>query len=132
MKEHNNPGEDIRDMEHDMHKGHEMNHDEHAEHMKHNKHKGHDHMVADFRKQFCVSLIITRPILILSPVIQEWAGLGNSIRFSGDLYILFALSSVVFFYGGYPFLKGLFDDLKSSKPGDDDTRCRSYYNRLSL
>jgi Cu2+-exporting ATPase len=64
-----------------------------------------------------VSLIITIPILILSPVIQEWAGLGNSIRFSGDLYILFALSSVVFFYGGYPFLKGLFDDLKSLKPG---------------
>ncbi len=117
MKERNKPGEDIRDMEHDMHKGHEMNHDEHAEHMKHNKHKGHDHMVADFRKRFCVSLIITIPILILSPVIQEWAGLGNSIRFSGDLYILFALSSVVFFYGGYPFLKGLFDDLKSLKPG---------------
>lgn len=117
MKERNKPGEDIRDMEHDMHKGHEMNHDEHAEHMKHNKHKGHDHMVADLRKRFCVSLIITIPILILSPVIQEWAGLGNSIRFSGDLYILFALSSVVFFYGGYPFLKGLFDDLKSLKPG---------------
>lgn len=117
MKERNKPGEDIRDMEHDMHKGHEMNHDEHAEHMKHNKHKGHDHMVADFRKRFCVSLIITIPILILSPVIQEWAGLGNSIRFSGDLYILFAISSVVFFYGGYPFLKGLFDDLKSLKPG---------------
>ncbi len=117
MKERNKPGEDIRDMEHDMHKGHEMNHDEHAEHMKHNKHKGHDHMVADLRKRFCVSLIITIPILILSPVIQEWAGLGNSIRFSGDLYILFAISSVVFFYGGYPFLKGLFDDLKSLKPG---------------
>src|SRR5581483_5113496 len=94
MKERNKPGEDIRDMEHDMHKGHEMNHDEHAEHMKHNKHKGHDHMVADLRKRFCVSLIITIPILILFPV-----------------------SSVVFFYGGYPFLKGLFDDLKSLKPG---------------
>lgn len=104
MKEHNHPGENIRDMEHDMHKGHD-----HADH--------HARMVADFRRRFWISLIITIPILILSPVIQQWAGLGTSIRFSGDLYVLFALSSIVFFYGGYPFLKGIFDELKSAKPG---------------
>ncbi|HEX4849644.1 MAG TPA: HAD-IC family P-type ATPase, partial [Puia sp.] len=104
MKEHNHPGENIHDMEHDMHKGHD-----HADH--------HASMVADFRRRFWISLIITIPILILSPVIQQWAGLGTSIRFSGDLYVLFALSSIVFFYGGYPFLKGIFDELKSAKPG---------------
>jgi Cu2+-exporting ATPase len=79
---------------------------------------GHDHhamMVADFKKRFLISLVITIPILILSPVIQKWSGI--SIRFAGDLYILFILSSAVYFYGGYPFLKGLFDELRSATPG---------------
>lgn len=90
--------------EHDMHRG-----PEHADH--------HAHMVADFKTRFWISLIITIPILSLSPVIQEWAGLGDSIRFPGDLYVLFVLSSIVFFYGGYPFLKGIFNELKNAKPG---------------
>lgn len=80
-------------------------------------HDHHAHMVADFRKRFWVSLIITIPVLILSPVIQQFIGIGDSIRFSGDIYVLFVLSSVVFFYGGYPFLKGIFSELKSAKPG---------------
>jgi len=83
----------------------------------HTHHDHHAHMVADFRKRFWVSLIITVPILALSPMIQEFLGLRESIRFIGDSYVLFALSSVVFFYGGYPFLKGVFTELKSAKPG---------------
>ncbi len=74
-------------------------------------------MVADFKKRFWVSLIITIPILILSPMIQKFLGLAELLEFSGDLYVLFALSSVVFFYGGYLFLKGLFTELISTKPG---------------
>ena len=77
----------------------------------------HAHMVADFRRRFWVSLIITIPVLALSPMIQRFLGLGDSLRFTGDLYILFILSSIIFFYGGYPFLKGLFDELKSAHPG---------------
>lgn len=80
-------------------------------------HNHHVHMVADYRKRFLVSLIITIPILILSPVIQKILSLRESISFIGDSYVLFALSSVVFFYGGYPFLKGVFTELKSAKPG---------------
>jgi len=82
-------------------------------------HGGHDHaqMIADFRRRFWISLAITVPILLLSPAIQEFLRLGETIRFSGDLYVLFALSSVVFFYGGYPFLKGLIDELRSANPG---------------
>lgn len=83
----------------------------------HDHHDHHRHMVADFRKRFWVSLIITVPILILSPMIQKLTGLGSLMRFSGDLYVLFALSSCVFFCGGYPFLRGLFDEIRSSKPG---------------
>jgi Cu2+-exporting ATPase len=77
----------------------------------------HAHMVADFKKRFWISLILTLPILILSPMIQQFLGWGEAIRFTGDLYVLFASSSVVFFYGGYPFLKGLLDELKAKQPG---------------
>lgn len=92
-------------------------HAAHKEHKHHNHQEHHAHMVADFKRRFWVSLVITIPILILSPMIQRLIGLGDSIRFPSDLYILFALSSIVFFYGGYPFLKGFFDEVKSAKPG---------------
>lgn len=84
-------------------------------------HDHHDHtahhkmMIADFRKRFFVSLIITIPIIVLSPLVQQL--LGYSISFNGDKYILFACSSFVFFYGGWPFLKGLYDELKQKNPG---------------
>jgi len=124
MQEHNNSGENMRGMKHDMHKGHEIDraesHDTHTRHIEHGKKEAdnhHAHMVADFRRRFWISTIITIPILTLSPTIQGLVGLGDSIRFSGDLHIAFLLSSVVFFYGGYPFLKGLFDELKSAQPG---------------
>ncbi|NIT14267.1 MAG: cadmium-translocating P-type ATPase [Candidatus Dadabacteria bacterium] len=74
-------------------------------------------MVEDFKKRFWISLIITVPILILSPMIQRFLGLDDVLQFPGDSYILFALSSVVFFYGGYPFLKGVVMELRSTKPG---------------
>ena len=77
----------------------------------------HDHMVADFRRRFWVSLALTIPVLALSPMIQGFLGLGQALRFGGDLYVLFALSSAIFFYGGYPFLKGLIDELKEAQPG---------------
>lgn len=80
-------------------------------------HDHHANMVEDFRKRFWISLILTLPILILSPLIQEFVGLGEGIRFSGDQYLLWIFSSIVFFYGGLPFLKGFFEELKSRKPG---------------
>ena len=98
-------------------------HSGHTEHKKHDmkkgqKHQGHHaHMVADFRKRFWISLILTVPILALSPMIQRFLGIEGVLRFRGDMYILFSLSSIVFFYGGYPFLKGLFDELKKKNPG---------------
>lgn len=87
----------------------------HAEHQGHHSH--HAQMVEDFRKRFWVSLVLTAPILLLSPMIQGFLGLKEAITFTGDLYVLFALSSLVFFYGGYPFLKGFFEELKAAKPG---------------
>ncbi len=81
-------------------------------------HSGHHaRMVADFRRRFWVSLAVTVPILVLSPMIQRFIGLGEAIRFPGDIYVLFVASSFVFFYGGYPFLKGFQEELKKLKPG---------------
>jgi P-type Cu2+ transporter len=80
-------------------------------------HHDHSHMVADFRRRFWVSLILTLPILALSPVIQDFLKLGESLRFAKDQYLLWACSSVVFFYGGWPFLKGIIVELKAKKPG---------------
>jgi Cu2+-exporting ATPase len=82
---------------------------------KHQNH--HQHMVAEYKKRFWICLVFTLPILILSPMIQEFLRLGDKLRFTGDLYILFLLSSFIFFYGGYPFLKGFKDELKSRSPG---------------
>ncbi len=50
-------------------------------------------------------------------MIQHFLGLGESIRFFGDQYVLFGLSSVIYFYGGYPFLRGIIGEIKSRKPG---------------
>lgn len=114
---HNTPAKRKQDMDN---KHHDMKHEEHAmaEGLKGSNHASHHaHMVADFKKRFWVSLIISIPILLLSPMIQRFIGISEAISFTGDLYVLFILSSFIFFYGGYPFLKGLFDELKSAKPG---------------
>lgn len=79
---------------------------------------GHDHhkmMVKDFRKRFWISLIVTIPILFLSPMIQEF--FGYDLLLPGNPYILFALSTFVYFWGGWPFLKGFYNEIKSKGPG---------------
>jgi len=81
-------------------------------------HEGHDHhamMINDFKKRFWISLILTVPILLLSEMIQHW--LAFEIKFPGDKYVLLSLSSFTFFYGGWPFLKGFVDEIKSRSPG---------------
>lgn len=85
----------------------------------HGTHAGHDHgaMVADFRRRFWVSIILTLPLLALSQTIQEFLGLGDALAFPGTDEALFGLSSVVFFYGGWPFLKGLVSELSGRRPG---------------
>ena len=74
-------------------------------------------MVADFRKRFIVSIIITIPVLLLSPLIQGFLNIEEFMKFPGDMYVLFALSTAIFFYGGWPFLKGLYNELRSKQPG---------------
>lgn len=126
--EHQHNNHNASNMEHKNHS--KMDHSKHndqslPEKMNHKKdeHSGHSrsehegHTIEGFKKRFWISIIITIPILILSPMIQHFIGLKEALRFNGDINALFVLSSFVFFYGGYPFLKGLIDELKNKQPG---------------
>ncbi|QGY45812.1 copper-translocating P-type ATPase [Maribellus comscasis] len=108
------------------HKAHE-HHEEHEHHDGH-KHKdgnhgrqgggSHDHhamMIRDFRKRFWVSTIISIPILVFSTMIQNF--LGYQWLLPGNKYILLILSTFVYFWGGWPFLKGFYEEIKAKGPG---------------
>ncbi|MFO7929115.1 MAG: copper-translocating P-type ATPase, partial [Candidatus Humimicrobiaceae bacterium] len=82
--------------------------------------KGHSHhemMVADFRKRFIISIVVTIHVLLLSPIIQQLLNIENLLQFRGSGYVIFALSTFIFFYGGWPFLKGTYNELKTKQPG---------------
>jgi len=95
---------------HDTHDSNKMGHKGHMDQSAH-----HRMMIKDFRRRFYVSLIVTIPILILSPTIQGW--LGVSVTFPGLGYVLLSMASFIFFYGGWPFLKGLVNELRKKAPG---------------
>jgi Cu2+-exporting ATPase len=75
-------------------------------------------MVADFRHRFWLCLILTAPVLLLSP-----SGSGHAVgpvgawAFPGSQWVLLALGSFIYFYGGWPFLAGLRDELAGARPG---------------
>ncbi|MGM0421252.1 MAG: copper-translocating P-type ATPase [Bacillota bacterium] len=76
---------------------------------------GHKQMLEDFKLRFKISLVVTVPILALSPMIQEF--FNYSLVFPGSKYVLFVLSTFIFFYGGWPFLTGLKSELADKQPG---------------
>jgi len=92
-------------------------HSHHKGHGDHDHHNHHEHMVRDFRKRFWISLIITVPILILSPMIRSFFRFGDGELFSGEGVVQFVFATLVFFYGGWPFLKGCIGEIKKHQPG---------------
>lgn len=125
MDAHNHSG---HDMKADVHLDHDMSSHVNVESVEHSGHSGGGadssgpdrhagHKIADFKQRFWISLVITIPILALSPVIQGFLRLGTRIRFTGDTYLLFLLASLVYFYGGWPFLKGFVNEVKARRPG---------------
>ncbi|MBB6449816.1 Cu2+-exporting ATPase [Geomicrobium halophilum] len=104
---------------------HHSGHGDHSghEHHGHGGHSGHDHhghgdhgdMMADFRKRFFVTVILAIPIVILSDMIQMF--FNYTVAFPGDTAVELILASIVFFYGGWPFLTGLVNEIKDKSPG---------------
>ena len=102
------------------------NHQQHHQHSKNHRnhdHSGHDHtqhhemMIRDFKKRFWISLIITLPVLALSPMIQQILDFQFTLVASLDHFILLGLSTIIFIYGGWPFLTGLASEVKQKQPG---------------
>ncbi|MBL1232963.1 MAG: cadmium-translocating P-type ATPase [Flavobacteriales bacterium] len=98
-------------MEHHNHHHHHHSNDKNSD--SHDKHAGHN--VSDFWKRFIICTIISIPVLALSHMVQQW--LGFELVFPGDKYVLAILSTFIFFYGGHPFLKGLYDEVKDNAIG---------------
>lgn len=96
-----------------------MTHTSHEHHSEKSRsedhHDHHAHMVEDFKRRFWVCLVLTVPVLVLSPLVQSSLGIGW--RFNGDHYVLFGLSCILYFYGAWPFLKGFKDELADHSPG---------------
>jgi Cu2+-exporting ATPase len=77
----------------------------------------HAHMVADFRRRFWTSLVLTVPVLALAPLIQRILGIEGVLAFPGDSYVQAIFATAIYFYGGWPFLKGFFGEAGKRQPG---------------
>lgn len=93
------------------HTGHD-NHD-HGSHEHHADHTGHEQM---FRQRFWVSLILTIPVLLFSPMIQEWFGFSMP-EFPGSELVGPGFAIIIFLYGGLPFLQMAVPEVRNRKPG---------------
>ena len=82
-------------------------------HAAHDKHAGHH--TEDFLKRFWICLLLTIPVLLLSHMIQQWAGFR--ISFAGDGYVLLALGTLIYAYGGWPFLVGMVREVRDRAIG---------------
>jgi P-type Cu2+ transporter len=93
--------------DHDTHGGHG------GEHGGHDKHAGHDPEM--FRRRFWLSLLFTIPLVVTSEMVMDW--FGYSLDFWGMDALGPILGSFVFWWGGWPFLKGGVDEIRARQPG---------------
>lgn len=77
----------------------------------------HDHhaMTKDFLRRFWFSLALTLPVVFISPMFQH--AVGYSFDFPGRNWVSFGLATVIFVYGGRPFLSGLWEEMRRRAPG---------------
>ena len=106
----NNNGEAHNHQNH-MNHSNQMHHDNHASH----HHSGHAHHHGNFKVKFFVSLIFAIPIILLSPLMG--VNLPFQFTFPGSEWVVLILSTILFFYGGKPFLSGGKDEIATKKPG---------------
>lgn len=72
-------------------------------------------MKSDFRRRFIICLLITVPVVLLTTMVEGGYWIDGKYFFHGNVYLVFMLSSFVFFYGFFPFLKELFSGGKKLK-----------------
>ena len=106
----NNNGEEHNHQNH-MNYSNQMHHDNHASH----HHSGHAHHHGNFKVKFFVSLIFAIPIILLSPLMG--VKLPFQFTFPGSEWVVLILGTILFFYGGKPFLSGGKDEIAAKKPG---------------
>ncbi len=104
---HSHETGEMEGMSHDSHKNHGGGHDHTT--------AGQMHHMKDMKRRFIVSVIITIPILLLSPMIQQWFGFTIDIPYREG--IIFALATFIYLYGGKPFLTMMIGEIRSKKPG---------------
>ncbi|WP_181895123.1 heavy metal translocating P-type ATPase [Staphylococcus felis] len=107
----NNNGEEHNHQNH-MNHSNQMHHDNHASH---HHHSGHAHHHGNFKVKFFVSLIFAISIILLSPLMG--VNLPFQFTFPGSEWVVLILSTILFFYGGKPFLSGGKDEIAAKKPG---------------
>jgi len=126
-QEQDAPALGSHDAVHSTHTGHVPAHDAHAAHKQHAPahaahgsghgahvdHTGHEEM---FRKRFWANLVLTIPVLLFSPMLQEWLGF-KSPEFPGSQWIGPVFAFAIFFYGGLPFLRMAVPEVRSRRPG---------------
>ncbi len=85
----------------------------HDSHEAHDKHAGHD--PEQFRRRFWLSAALTVPIIATSELVMEW--FGYTLDFTGIALVGPVLGSIVFLWGGWPFLTGGVAEVRSRQPG---------------
>ncbi|MEM2995680.1 MAG: copper-translocating P-type ATPase [Candidatus Bathyarchaeia archaeon] len=80
------------------------------------EHAHHMHHIQEFKKRFWFSLVLTIPVLLLSEMVQNWLNL-SWIKIPSQREVLFLLALIIYFYGGFPFIKGLVREVSERKPG---------------
>jgi Cu2+-exporting ATPase len=94
--------------------GHDQHgHDQHAGHA---GHAGHGDHAAQFRDRFWLSLALTIPVIVYSEMVQEWLGFTPP-QFPGSAWVAPVLGTLVFLYGGRPFLQGGLSEARARQPG---------------
>jgi len=113
MKEHSHH----TDKNSDKHASHQMPNGQTMDGKQHAGHAGHDHsaMIADFLRRFWITLVLTVPVVAISPMFQQ--AVGYHFDFPGRDWLSVVLGSIIFFYGGWPFLIGLWKEIKERNPG---------------
>ncbi|WP_423778485.1 copper/silver-translocating P-type ATPase CopB [Enterococcus faecium] len=112
---------DHSQMDHSMHMGHNHGDIANSKQMDHSMHMDHDHggmdhsmHMGNFKQKFWLSLILAIPIILFSPMMgMEFP---FQVTFPGSDWLVLILATILFIYGGQPFLSGAKMELKQKSP----------------